>query len=220
MTPLRALMQASVKPPSPMLAPEQQPLKPTTPMQPKNAPKTPNSHPQRRYRFHLKLGLCPQRRYRFQSRLGQHPQRRWRFQESGPPGQQGQAAMPMGGSRAWPGDRWAADVTNVVKPTRFKSPRADPCDKGRQSKPKNHDFQRKIPPIDDVCNNTHQSTPKTQHARPLQHPQEAASLAAVPTGSDDTNTRQMSHVIYRGHFSRHPKNVAIPTMQIQCLNEP
>ena len=32
---------------------------------------------------------------------------------------------------------------------------------------------RKIPPIDDVRNNTHQSTPKTQHARPLRHPQEA-----------------------------------------------
>ena len=168
MTPLRALMQASMKPPSPMLAPEQQPLKPTTPMQPKNTPKTPNSHPQRRCRF--------------QSRLDRRPQRRWRFQESGPPGQQGQAAMPMGGGRAWPGDRWAADVTNVVKPTRFKSPREDPCDKRRQSKPKNHDFQRKIPPIDDVCNNTHQSTPKTQHARPLQHPQEAASLAAAPVG--------------------------------------
>ena len=34
---------------------------------------------------------------------------------------------------------------------------------------------------------------------------------------DDT-TSQMSHVIYRGHFSRCPKNVAIPTTQIQCLN--
>ena len=50
-TPPQPLIQASVKPPSPMLAPEQHPLKPTTPMQPKNAPKTPNSHPQRRCRF-------------------------------------------------------------------------------------------------------------------------------------------------------------------------
>ena len=33
---------------------------------------------------------------------------------------------------------------------------------------------RKTPPIDDVCNNTHQSTPKTQHARPLRRPQETA----------------------------------------------
>ena len=66
-TPLQPLIQAGVKPPSPMLAPEQHPLKPTTPMQPKNAPKTPNSHPQRRCRFHLRLGLCPQRRWRFQA---------------------------------------------------------------------------------------------------------------------------------------------------------
>ena len=35
--PLQPLMRATVKPPSPLLAPEQQPLKPTTPLQPKNA---------------------------------------------------------------------------------------------------------------------------------------------------------------------------------------
>ena len=73
--------------------------------------------------------------------------------------------MPVGGGRAWPGDQWAADVTNVVKPTRFKSPRKDPCDKRRQSKPKNRHFQRKSHWIDDVCNNTHPSTPKTQRTR-------------------------------------------------------
>ena len=55
--------------------------------------------------------------------------------------------------RAWPGDRWAADVTNVVKPTRFKSPLEDLCYKRRQSQPKNHFFQRKSLRIDDVCNN-------------------------------------------------------------------
>ena len=44
--------------------------------------------------------------------------------------------------------------------------------------------------------------------------------AAVPVGGGNTTASQMSHVIYRGHFSRHPKNIAIPTMQIQCLNEP
>ena len=75
MTPLQPLMQASMKPPSPMLAPEQRPLKPPSPMlapeqrqlkppsplQPKNAPKTPVSHPQRRWRFHLGLSLREQR---------------------------------------------------------------------------------------------------------------------------------------------------------------
>ena len=81
------------------------------------------------------------------------------------PGRQGPDTIPVGGGRAWPGDQWAADVTNVVKPTRFTSPREDPCYKRRQSEPKNRHFQRKSPRIDDVCNNTHPSTPKTQRTR-------------------------------------------------------
>ena len=64
------------------------------------------------------------------------------------------AARPVGGRRY-----------KRVKPTRFKSPREDPCDKRRQSKPKNRHFQRKSHWIDDVCNNTHPSTPKTQRTR-------------------------------------------------------
>ena len=73
-TPLQPLIQSGVKPPSPMLAPEPHPLKPTTPMRPKNAPKTPNSHAQRRWRF--------------QSHAGTHKQRRYRFQTTTPPGLQ------------------------------------------------------------------------------------------------------------------------------------
>ena len=65
MTPLQPLMQATVKPPSPLLAAEQQPLKPVAPQQPKNALKSPISHPQRRRRFQLKLDLRKQRRQRF-----------------------------------------------------------------------------------------------------------------------------------------------------------
>ena len=49
---------------------------------------------------------------------------------------------------------------------------------------------------------------------------EARGLAAVPTGSKNITATHISHVIYRGHFSRHPKNVAIPTTHIQCLNKP
>ena len=60
-SPQRPLMQTNVKPPSPLLAHEQQPLKPTTPLQPKNAPKTPISPPQRRWRFQLRLSLREQR---------------------------------------------------------------------------------------------------------------------------------------------------------------
>ena len=83
-----------------------------------------------------------------------------------PPGRQGQAAAPAGGGWASPRRPWAISVTNVVKPTRFKSPREDPCYKRRQSASKNLDFQRKSRWIDDVCNNTHQGTPETQHASP------------------------------------------------------
>ena len=92
-TPLQPLMQANVKPPSPMLAPKQRPLtppsplrplmqanvKPPSPLQPKNAPKTPISHPQRRWRFHLRLALREQRRQRFQLGLALREQRRRRF---------------------------------------------------------------------------------------------------------------------------------------------
>ena len=78
--PLQPLMQASVKPPSPLLTPQQQPLKPVTPLQPKNAPKTPISHPQRRWRFQLRLGLREQRRQGFQPHAGTSEQRRRRFQ--------------------------------------------------------------------------------------------------------------------------------------------
>ena len=74
MTPLQPLMQASMKPPAPLLAPKQRPLKPATPLQPKNAPNTPISHPQRRHRF----------------------------QESGPPGLQDPDAIPVAGGRACP----------------------------------------------------------------------------------------------------------------------
>ena len=72
-TPLQPLMQTNVKPRSPLLAPVQQPLKPPSPLQPKNTPKTPISHPQRRCRFHPRLTLRPQRRRRFHARDFQCP---------------------------------------------------------------------------------------------------------------------------------------------------
>ena len=106
---------ATLKPTTPLLAPNKGLLKPASPLHPKNAPKTPISRSQRRWRFQSRLGQHPQRRWRFQSRLGQHPQRRWRFQsrlgrrpqrrwrfQTGPPGRQGQTAAPMGGGGAWP----------------------------------------------------------------------------------------------------------------------
>ena len=73
---------ATLKPPTPLLAPNKGPLKPTTPLRPKNATKTPISHPQRRWRFHTHAGTSEQRRQGFQT--------------TGPPGRQGQAAAPAG----------------------------------------------------------------------------------------------------------------------------
>ena len=61
--------------------------------------------------------------------------------------------MPAGYGGAWPSSQRAADVTNVVKPTQFKSPCECSCYKRRQSASKNLDFQRKSRRIDDVCNN-------------------------------------------------------------------
>ena len=80
LTPLQPLMQTNVKPPSPMLAPEQRPLKPPSPLQPKYAPKTPISHPQRRRRFQTHAHTSEQRRHRFQTHARTSEQRRWRFQ--------------------------------------------------------------------------------------------------------------------------------------------
>ena len=78
--PLQALTQANVKPPSPLLAHEQQPLKPTTRLRPKNARKTPISHPQRCRRFQLAHLTGPQRRRRFQPHTDTSEQRRQGFQ--------------------------------------------------------------------------------------------------------------------------------------------
>ena len=128
MTPLRPLMQASVKPPSPLFTHEQQPLKPTTPLQPKNTHFPPAKA----------MTVSSEAR---PARAKATPVSRERF------------PMPAGYGGAWPSGQRAADVTNVVKPTRFKSPHEDPCYKRRQSKPKNQHFQRKSPQIDDVCNN-------------------------------------------------------------------
>ena len=114
-------------------------LKPPSPLRPKTAPKTSISHSQRRWRFQLAHLTCPQRRQRFQT--------------TGAPSRQDQTAAPVGSGEAWMSYRWPADVTNVVKPARFKSPHEDSCYKRRQSKPKNHHFQPKSHRIDDVCNN-------------------------------------------------------------------
>ncbi len=130
---------ATLKPTTPLLTSNKGPLKPTLPLHPKTAPKPPISRPQRRWRFQLRLDL--------------RPQRRWRFQTARPPSRQGLAVAPAGSGVARPGDRWAPNVTNVVKPEQFEPPCECSCYKRRQSASKNLDFQRKSRRIDDVCNN-------------------------------------------------------------------
>ena len=85
--------------------------------------------------------------------------------------------------RAWLRYPWAAYVTNVVKPTRFKSPREDPVTNVVNLSRKISVFNekavelttfvtttqestRKTPRIDDVCNNTQRNAPKSQHDKP------------------------------------------------------
>ena len=74
-SPLQPPMQASMKPPSPLHAPNKGPLKPPSPLQPKNTPKTPISHLQRRRRFQQAHLTGPQRRWQFQLRLALREQR-------------------------------------------------------------------------------------------------------------------------------------------------
>ena len=174
-----------LKPPSPQRPLMQTNVKPPSPLQPKNAPKTPISRPQRRWRFQL--------------RLGRRPQRRWGFQTTGPPGRQGLAAAPVGGGGAWPSNQRAADVTNVVKPEQFEPPLASAhVTNVVNLRPKTLIFSekalglttfvttdqkstRKTPPIDDVCNSTQRSAPKSQHDRP-DHIGGPENPAAVPVG--------------------------------------
>ena len=48
-------------------------------------------------------------------------------------------------------------------------------------------------------------------------PQGQEDQAAVPVGDDDTTANQISHIIYRGYFSRHHRNVAIPMTCVHSL---
>ena len=97
----------TVKPPSPLLTPKQQSLKPVAPLQPKNALNTPISHPQRRRRFQSRLCPREQRRRRFQSRLCPREQRRRWFQLAHPTSQQGRHRCG-GGRKARLRHPWAA----------------------------------------------------------------------------------------------------------------
>ena len=87
---------ATLKPTTPLHAPNTEPLKPTTPLRPKTVPKTLISHPQRRRRFQPHTGTSEQRR-------------QW-FHTTGPPGRQGQAAVPAGDD-----DTTASQISHAIR---------------------------------------------------------------------------------------------------------
>ena len=112
------------------------------------------------------------------------------------PGRQGQAAVPVGDGGDWPGDQWAANVTNASNQRDSNHLARTPVTNVVNLSPKttiisekalrlttfvttDQKSTRKTPWIDDVCNNTHQSTPKTQHASP----------PVTPPGSRGTRLR-------------------------------
>ena len=182
-TPLLAPNKGPLKPASPLLTPNRGALKPASPLRPNNAPKTPISHPQRRRRFQSRLGLCPQRRWQFKSHTSTSEQRRRRFQTTAHladrarlrcpwavagPGQatSGQPTLQTASNQRDSHHLARTPVTNVVNlspKTAIFSSKALGLTTFVTTGQK---ATRKTPWIDDVCNNTHPSTPKTQHARP------------------------------------------------------
>ena len=76
--------------------PNKGPLKPRTPLHPKTAPESPISHPQRRWRFQLRLSLREQRRQGFHT--------------TGPPGLQGLTAIPAGDD-----DTTASQISHAIR---------------------------------------------------------------------------------------------------------
>ena len=178
---------AALKPPTPLLTPNRGALKPASPLRPKNAPKTPISHPQRRQGFQSRLDRHPQRRQGFQSHTSTSAQRRRRFQTTAHLADRARLRSPW--AAAWPGRATSGRPTLQTSSNQHDSNRLarTPVTNVVNLSPKTTIFiekalglttfvttgqkaTQKTPWIDDVCNNTHQSTPKTQHARPPMTP--------------------------------------------------
>ena len=180
-TPLQALTQARMKPPSPLLTPQQQPLKPVAPLQLKNTPKTPISHPQRQQGFQTTAHLADRARLRSPwatAGIGQATSGRPMLQTSSNQRDSNHLAR--------------TPVTNVVNLSP-KTANFSEIAVGLTTFVTTHQKStRKTPWIDDVCNNTHPSTPKTQHARP----------PMTPTGSRGARLRCPWAVAGPGRASR------------------
>ena len=104
----------------------------------------------------------------------------------------------------------------TMKPTTpLLTPNTGPLKPTTPLRPKNAPKNAHFSPAKAIAVSHHRATSPATPRRSAR----GRLLAATPMGGDDTAASQISHVIYRGHFSIHPKNVAMPTMQIQCLNE-
>ena len=174
---------ATLKPTTPLRAPNRGALKPASPLHPKTAPKTPISPPQRRRRFQLRLDLRPQRRQGFQSHTNTSEQRRWRFQTTAHLADRARLRSPWataGIGQATSGRPMLqtssnqrdsnhlarTSVTNVVNLSPKTAIFSEIAVGLTTFATTGQKSTQKTPWFDDVCNNTHQSTPNTQHARP------------------------------------------------------
>ena len=82
---------ATLKPTTPLHTPSKGPMKPASPLRGQTAPKTPISHPQRRWRFQPDAHTSEQRRQGFQT--------------TGPARLQHPHAVPVGGGGTWPDNK-------------------------------------------------------------------------------------------------------------------
>ena len=178
---------ATLKPTTPLLTPRKELLKPASPLHPKNAPKTPISHPQRRWRFQPHTDTSEQRRHRFQITAHLAYRARLRLPDTAPkvgvgarlrhPWAAARLGRATGGrptlqtsSNQRDSNRLTStSVTNVVNLSQKTTIFSEKALRLTTFVTTGQKATQKTPWIDDVCNNTHQSTPKTQHTRPHRH---------------------------------------------------
>ena len=156
---------ATLKPTTPLHTPNKGPLKPASPLHPKTAPKTPISHPQRRWRFQSHTGTSEQRRSRFQTTgpgCGARGQLRCPWAAAGPGrATSEQPTLQMSSNQRNSNRLTRTPVTNVVNPSQKTTIISEKALRLTTFVTTDQKSTRKTPWIDDVCNNTHQSTPKT-----------------------------------------------------------
>ena len=157
-------------------------LKPASPLRPKNAPKTAFSYPQRRRRFQSRLGRHPQRQRRFQTtaHLSDRVWLRCPWAVAGPGrATSGRPTLQTSSNQGNSNRLMRTLVTNVVNPSPKTSIFSEKALRLTTFVTTDQKCAQKTPRIDDVCNNTHQSTPKTQHARPRDAHRERRGLAGL-----------------------------------------